>query len=102
MHVRDVVIVNVLFVEKIGTVFIKTKKQDPVAKHFYTDNHSFQDFQITAIDFIPHADTHTLCNKETFYIKLFKTIQPFGINSHSQNTYPIANYWLIYLQNRII
>ena len=72
--------------------FIKTKKQDPVAKHFYTDNHTFQDFQITAIDFIPHADTHTLCNKETFYIKLFNTIQPFGINSHSQNIYPIANY----------
>ena len=72
--------------------FINTKKPDPLAKHFYTNNHTFADFQITAIDFVPHADTHTLCNKETFYIKLFKTVQPSGINSHGQEIYPIAHY----------
>ena len=72
--------------------FINTKKPDPLAKHFYTNNHTFTDFQITAIDFVPHADTHTLCNKETFYIKLFKTVQPSGINSHGQEIYPIAHH----------
>ena len=72
--------------------FINTKKQDPLSRHFYTNNHTFADYQITAIDFIPYADTHTICNKETFYIKLFKTIHPSGINSHDQSIYPIANH----------
>ena len=72
--------------------FIKTKKPDPLARHFFTNGHTFDDFQITAIDFVPHADTHTLCNKETFYIKLFQTAQPSGINSHRQDIYPIANH----------
>ena len=72
--------------------FINTNKPDPLAKHFNTDNHSFEHFQITAIDFVPHATTHELCNKETFFIKLFKTAKPHGLNSHSQNIYPIANY----------
>ncbi len=72
--------------------FIKTKKPDPLARHFFTNGHTFDDFQITAIDFVPHADTHMLCNKETFYIKLFQTVQPSGINSHRQDIYPIANH----------
>ena len=71
--------------------FINTKKQDPLSRHFYTHNHTFADYQITAIDFVPYADTHTLCNKETFYIKLFNTIQPYGINARDQAIYPIAH-----------
>ena len=72
--------------------FINTKRKDNLANHFYTNGHTFLDFQITAIDMISNADTHSLCNKETYYIKLFQTTQPTGLNSHSQNIYPIAVY----------
>ena len=72
--------------------FINKRRRESVAEHFFTDGHTFSDFQITAIDIIPNADHHTLCNKETFYIKLFKTLQPDGLNTKDQHTYPIANY----------
>ena len=72
--------------------FINTRKTDECARHFYTDNHTFNDFRITAVDCIPHADTHTLENKETFYIKLFKTLKPSGINTNAQTKYPIADH----------
>ena len=75
--------------------FINKRRRESVAEHFFTDGHTFSDFQITAIDIIPNADHHTLCNKETFYIKLFKTLQPDGLNTKDQHTYPIANYWYL-------
>ena len=72
--------------------FINSNKKDPLSRHFNSDNHSFEDYQITAIDMIPYADTHTICNKETFYIKLFNTIYPNGINERDQAIYPIARH----------
>ena len=71
--------------------FINTKKPDECARHFYTNNHTFKDFRITAIEYIPHADTHILENKETFYIKIFKTLKPHGLNTNRQKKYPIAD-----------
>ena len=71
---------------------IKTKKNDPVARHFNSNGHSISDVHITPFDLLPFADSHTLLNKETYWIKVFNVVQPHGINAHSQSTYPIARY----------
>ena len=35
--------------------FIIKRRRESVAKHFFTDGHTFSDFQITAINIIPNA-----------------------------------------------
>ena len=72
--------------------FINKHRNVGVAEHFFTNGHTFSDIKITAIDMVPGGDHHKLCNKETYYIKLFKTLKPDGLNTKDQHTYPIANY----------
>ena len=79
-----------------GTRSDITKKNDnknnPVTRHFKTNNHTLSDIHVTPFDVIPFADTHTLKNKESFWIKIFQTVAPNGINAHKQQVYPIARF----------
>ena len=67
-------------------------KDGPVTRHFTTNGHSVEDIHVTPFDVLPNADTFTLKNKETYWIKTLKTIEPHGINSHKQTIYPIARF----------
>ena len=66
----------------------------PVARHFKFDTpgHSINNQQITAIDHIPRADSIALLNKETYWIHTLRTMEPGGINTNEQTTFPVSTH----------
>lgn len=58
---------------------IRTRKQDSVATHFYTDGHSIDDFSVIGIEKVYGEDTYRKV-KESFWIKKLQTLHPDGLN----------------------
>ncbi|GFO49652.1 hypothetical protein PoB_007615700 [Plakobranchus ocellatus] len=64
-------------------------RDTPVAKHFNLIDHNIQHLNIIAIDHLPHSDTISRLNKETFWIQTLKTTEPQGLNMDEQSSFPI-------------
>ncbi|GFO18455.1 hypothetical protein PoB_004496000 [Plakobranchus ocellatus] len=52
-------------------------------------DHNIQHLNIIAIDHLPHSDTISRLNKETFWIHTLKTTEPQGLNMNEQSSFPI-------------
>ena len=58
---------------------IRTKKTETVAKHFYTEGHSLEDFSVTGIEKVYGDETYRKV-RESFWIKKLRTLSPDGLN----------------------
>ncbi|GFN80179.1 reverse transcriptase [Plakobranchus ocellatus] len=68
---------------------IHNDRDTPVAKHFNLIDHNIQHLNIIAIDHLPHSDTISRLNKETFWIHTLKTTEPQGLNMNEQSSFLI-------------
>jgi GIY-YIG catalytic domain len=60
---------------------IRTVKSTPVALHFNLQDHSIEDFQISAIEQIPDSSLQHRLIKESTWQNLLQTAYPLGINN---------------------
>ena len=58
---------------------IRTRKEDTVANHFYSDGHTVEDFSVVGIEKVYGEDTYRKV-RESFWIKKLRTLAPEGIN----------------------
>ena len=58
---------------------IRTRKEDSVARHFYSNGHSVDDFSVIGIEKIFGDETYRKV-RESFWIKKLKTLIPDGLN----------------------
>ena len=58
---------------------IRTQKVETVAKHFYTDGHTLNDFSVIGIEKVYGDDTYRKV-RESFWIKKLRTLSPDGLN----------------------
>ena len=62
---------------------IRRHQDDPVAKHFYTDDHTKEDFRIVGIEKLYGSDEYRK-TRELLWMKKMKTFKPHGINTKEQ------------------
>ena len=58
---------------------IRTKKQETVARHFYTEGHTLGDFKVVGIEKVFGEETYRKV-REAFWIKKLRTLAPEGLN----------------------
>ena len=58
---------------------IRTRKHDNVVEHFYSENHSVNDFMVIGIEKVFGEDTYRKV-KESLWIKKLKKFSPLGLN----------------------
>ena len=54
-----------------------------VGKHFNTVGHCLDNFSVQIIEKVSPNDTHTLLERERFWILRFRTVLPLGLNLHA-------------------
>ena len=60
---------------------IRTRHADPVAAHFYTDEHSVADFRVMGLEKLHDSDDYRRTMEQLWKRKL-RTYRPYGINTH--------------------
>ena len=80
---------KVMYVGQTGDTFyqrmlldfsmIRTKKQETVARHFYTEGHTLGDFKVVGIEKVFGEETYRKV-REAFWIKKLRTLAPEGLN----------------------
>ena len=58
----------------------KTKKDEPVAKHFNLPHHTINNLKIKGIEYIPSRRHHTRILRESYWIETLKTTSYPGLN----------------------
>ena len=59
---------------------IRTRYDDPVAKHFYSDSHTVSDFRVQGLEKLNGDETYRKTQENLWKNKL-RTFKPYGINS---------------------
>ena len=59
------------------------KQDDPVAKHFFTQNHDLGDFGVVGLEKLFGSKEYRE-TREKLWMKKLKTFRPFGINTKEQ------------------
>jgi len=59
---------------------IRTRHADPVAAHFYTDEHSVADFRVMGLEKLHDSDDYRRTMEQLWKRKL-RTYRPYGINT---------------------
>ena len=59
---------------------IRRQSDDPVAKHFYTDNHTVEHFEVIGLEKL-YQDVFYRRNRENLWKKKLNTFKPYGINT---------------------
>jgi len=59
---------------------IRRRKEDPVAKHFYTNGHSVDDFSVVGLEKL-YLDVNYRQTREKLWIQKLRTEKPYGANT---------------------
>lgn len=62
---------------------IRREKDDPVAKHFYTDEHTTDDYRVVGIEKLYGSDDYRR-TRELLWMRKLQTFKPYGINTKEQ------------------
>ncbi|KAH3702041.1 hypothetical protein DPMN_077041 [Dreissena polymorpha] len=60
---------------------IRTRHNDPVAEHFYTNDHSVADFRVMGLEKLNGTDEYRKTIEQLWKRKQLRTFKPYGLNT---------------------